>query len=305
MNALAWSTIGVTLVVSLGVDLFVHRGGRETSARGALVWTGIWFAVAAAFGVLVLLLRGGSAMQDYFAAYLLEESLSVDNLFVFLMIFEGLRIPPPRQHQVLFFGVLGALAFRAAFIFAGAAALERWHWLNFVFGGILVFAALRAVLSVPADGESRFVRWLSRHLPVSDRLEGGRFFVRQSGRVLATPLVVALVGLELSDLVFAIDSVPAALSVSGDRFVVYSSNALAICGLRSLYLVLRGVLRQLPHLHHGIAGVLLFTGLKMICHPWVRIPSWISIAVTLSCVGLAVASSLRARRPQQAAPDHA
>jgi TerC family integral membrane protein len=301
MNAMAWAIITATLVVSLGVDLFVHRRGHGTSARGAAVWMGIWFALAAAFGLLVLVLRGGSAMQDYFAAYLLEESLSVDNLFVFMMIFEGLRVPPSSQHRVLFFGVLGALIFRAAFIIAGAAALESWRWLNFVFGGILLVAAVRAVMSVPAGGENRFVRWLSRNLPVSERLEGGRFFVRRSGKILATPLVVALIGLEVSDLVFAIDSVPAALSISGDRFVIYSSNALAICGLRSLYLVLRGVLRELPFLHHGIAAVLLFTGLKMISHHWVSIPSWVSITVTLFCIGASVGFSLRMRRAQQPA----
>lgn len=299
MEELAWISIAATLVVSLGVDLFVHRGERRTSVKSAAIWTGIWVALGAAFGLVVLLLRGGAAVQDYYAAYLIEESLSVDNLFVFLVIFEGLKIPEQNQHVVLFWGVLGALILRAAFVFVGAAALEHWHWVRFVFGGALLFAGGRALFSDLGEGDRPLIRWLSKHLPVSTHVDGARFFVRQAGRRVATPLLIALIGLELTDLLFAIDSVPAALSVTNDRFVVYSSNALAICGLRSLYLVLRRVLGDLPHLHYGIAGVLLFTAVGMISRPWLAIPSWVSIIVTITCLTLSVLASLRTRRRRE------
>jgi tellurite resistance protein TerC len=293
MEALAWILIAATLAVSLGLDLLAHRGDRGASTRNAAVWSAIWIGLGAGFGVAVGLLRGGAALRDYYATYLIEESLSIDNLFVFLVIFQGLAIPLERQRTVLFFGVLGALVFRGLFVLAGSAALERWRGASLVFGGILLVAGLRAMKSNPAQGgDSRIVRWLSRRLPVSGELSGSRFLVRQSGRTLATPLLVALVALELSDVVFAVDSVPAALSVSHDRFVVYASNALAICGLRSLYLVLGRVIGGLPYLHFGIGSVLLFTAFKLITQAWFETPAWLTIVVTSACIGTAVATSL-------------
>src|SRR5262245_58857690 len=274
--AWAWISLGVILALSLGVDLLAHRHGRGTSMRSAGVWTVIWVSLGIAFGGVVYAFRGGGAVPDYYAAYLIEESLSVDNLFVFLVIFQGLRVPVELEHRVLFFGVLGALVFRALFVMAGAAALERWQWVSFAFGAILIIAAVRAVRVHPGEGENGLVRWMMQHLPVSRGFDRGRFLTVQNGRRVVTPLLLALIALELSDLLFAIDSVPAALSVSRDRFVVYSSNALAICGLRSLYLVLRRLLSDLPHLHYGIAAVLLFTGAKMLVHQWLAIPSWVS-----------------------------
>jgi TerC family integral membrane protein len=299
MDRLGW-VAAVTLGASLLLDLFLHRRGREATVRAAGVWTAIWLALGAGFGVLILALRGPSDMQDYFAAYLIEQSLSLDNLFVFLVIFQSLRIPTERQHGVLFFGVLGALVFRGLFIYAGSAALARWHWADIAFGALLLLAAVRTLRKNPAEGESRLLGWLSRHLPVTERAHGTRFMIRENGRLLATPALLALVGLELSDIMFAIDSVPAALSISQDRFIVYTSNAFAICGLRSWYLLLGRFLRDLPHLHYGIAAVLLFTGLKMIGQTWVHLPSWLSITVTLSCILISVASSLLGRGSERA-----
>lgn len=298
MAAWAWVSIIATLATSLGIDRLVHRRGRAHSARDAAVWTGIWLAIGVAFGAVVYVFSGAAAVPDYYAAYLIEESLSVDNLFVFLIIFRGLGVPSELEHDVLFLGVLGALLFRAAFVMAGAAALARWQWVSYVFAAILIVAALRAARSRPGEGggENQLVRWLFKHLPVSRGFEGRRFMTARGGRRVATPLLLALIGLELSDLVFAIDSVPAALSVSRDQFVVYSSNALAICGLRSLYLVLRNLLRDLPHLHYGIAAVLAFTGVKMLSQPWLEIPSWVSMLVSAACIGLAVGASLISRR---------
>lgn len=295
MDRIGWVVAASTLGASLAIDLFVHRRGRAMSGRAAGLWTAIWTALGVGFGLLILALRGASDMQDYFAAYFIEQSLSLDNLFVFLVIFQSLRIPDERQHTVLFFGVLGALVFRALFVYAGSAALARWQWAGMAFGALLLVAAVRALRSEPGRGESRVLGWLARRLPFTDKPRANEFLVRQNGRVLATPLLLALCGLELSDIMFAIDSVPAALSVSHDRFVVYTSNAFAICGLRSWYLLLSRYLRELPHLHYGIAGVLLFTGLKMLGQQWVHVPSGISIIITLSCILIAVAASLVGR----------
>jgi tellurite resistance protein TerC len=299
MQALPWIIVGVTLAASLAVDLFVHRGARHVSVKSAGIWTAIWVSLGLAFGLVVLLLRGNKAMQQYYAAYLIEESLSIDNLFVFMLTFSALRIPREHQREVLFWGVLGALLCRGAFILAGAAALERWHWVNYLFGAVLLIAAVRALKADSAPEDNRLLQWLSRHLPVTQQIEGTHFLVRREGRWLMTPLLLALIGLELSDLLFAVDSVPAALSISRDDFVVYSSNALAICGLRSLYLVLNSVLADLPYLHYGIGGVLLFTSARMLTGSWVNLPDWLSIVITVCCIGLSVAFSLRARRRQR------
>jgi tellurite resistance protein TerC len=303
-SALPWISLVALLALSLGTDLFAHRHGQGASMKNASIWTGVWIGLGIAFGAVVFAFRGGAAVQDYYAAYLIEESLSVDNLFVFLVIFQALRVPAALEHQVLFFGVLGALVFRAIFVLAGAAALERWQWVSYVFGAILIVAAVRAARSHSSGADSRLVRWLYRHLPVSDGFAGTRFIIRQDGRLLVTPLLLALIGLELSDIVFAVDSVPAALSVSRDEFVVYSSNALAICGLRSLFLVLRNLLSDLPYLHYGIASVLLFTGAKMLTHAWLPIPSWASMLVSASCIGVAAAASVWAKRRPAPTPLH-
>jgi TerC family integral membrane protein len=299
MDRLGWILATVTLAASLALDLILHRRGRSVSVRAAAVWTSIWVAIGLSFGLVILALRGPSAMQDYYAAYLIEQSLSLDNLFVFLLIFQSLRVPEDRQHEVLFYGVLGALFFRAVFVFAGSAALERWHWVDTVFGALLLVAAVRALTSNPGGGESRLLGWLSRRLPVTERLHGTKFLARQDGKLMVTPLLLALIGLELSDIMFAIDSVPAALSITQDRFIVYTSNAFAICGLRSMYLLLNRFLLGLRHLHYGIAGVLLFTGSKMIGQSWLHVPSWLSIVITLSCITLSVAASLLDRGVRQ------
>jgi tellurite resistance protein TerC len=302
MDQVGWIVAAVTLGASLVLDLVLHRRGRSTSTRAAGVWTSIWIAIGISFGLFILALRGAPDMQDYFAAYIIEQTLSLDNLFVFLVIFGSLRIPEDRQHEVLFYGVLGALFFRAVFVFAGSAALERWHWVDIVFGALLLVAAFRAFRSNPVEGRGRLIGWLSRRLPVTDRLHGTHFVVRLSGKLMVTPLLLALIGLELTDVMFAIDSVPAALSISQDRFIVYTSNAFAICGLRSLYLLLNRFLGGLRYLHYGIAGVLVFTGFKMIGQAWVHVPSWLSIAITLSCITASVVASVlgRGARPAPA-----
>lgn len=285
--------MGVTLLV----DLIVHRGGRETSRQAAAVWSGVWIAIGLGFGGLIGWVLGARAAEDYLAAYLIEKSLSVDNLFVFLVIFGTLRIPSEAQHKVLSYGIFGALVFRALFVFLGIAAIERWHWIVYIFAGLLLYAAWRAVRDNPAEHkESKAVQWLARHLPVSSHLDGERFFTRRNAKLVATPLLLAVAAVELTDIAFAIDSVPAALSVTRDRFLVYSSNAFAILGLRALYLVLARTIADLAYLHYGLAFVLAFAGLKMIFAPWVHVPGWLSVLIIGVAVTVAVLASLRRNR---------
>jgi tellurite resistance protein TerC len=307
MNIPTWIWVvfwGVILVL-LAVDLLAHRGRHGQSHKAALIWSGVWIGAGLAFNALVWKVFGARHAQEYLAAYFIEKSLSLDNVFVFLVIFRSLAIPPKLQHNVLFLGIFGALVFRALFIFLGAEALERWHWVAYVFGAILLITAWRVFREDPAkEVENKAVRWLARRLPVSQELHGKHFIVKQNGRRLITPLLLALMGLELTDILFAVDSVPAAFAVTQDTFIIYSSNAFAILGLRALYLLLAGTVGKLRYLHYGLAGVLAFAGLKMVLEPWIHVPPLLSVAIILGLIIPAVVFSQRAlRRDERRPPD--
>jgi tellurite resistance protein TerC len=292
-----WLTFAGTLATLLAIDLFVHRGDRGASRRSAAIWTVVWIATGLAFGLLVWAVLGGRAAQDYLAAYAIEKTLSVDNLFVFLLIFSSLNIPPNKQGTVLLWGIFGALVFRGAAIFAGAAAVERWDWTSYVFGGLLALAAVRTFREDPTENrESRMVGWLSRHLPMTCDASSGRFLVAGPNGRVATPLLLALVSIELTDILFAIDSVPAAFSVTDHEFLIYSSNAFAILGLRALYTVLASSLRRLAYLHYGLAAVLAFTAAKILLEGWVHIPAALSLAIVVILVATSIAWSVHAER---------
>jgi tellurite resistance protein TerC len=238
---------------------------------------------------------GRDAAEEYLAAYLIEESLSLDNLFVFLLVFQTLHIPLENQRRALFWGIIGALVFRAIFIFLGVAALARWEWIQYLFGALLLIAALRAAREPKeAAVESLLVGWLSRHLPMTNDVNSPRLFVRESGALLMTPLLVAIVALELSDILFAIDSVPAALSVTRREFLVYSSNAFAILGLRSLYVVLIASLERVRYLHYGLAAVLAFAAFKLLTDDWLPVPPLLSVAIIVAILAGTIAVSLAA-----------
>jgi tellurite resistance protein TerC len=290
-----WGWIAFAVLVSslLAIDLFAHRAKHGASRRSAYIWSGIWIAAGLLFTLFVWFVFGARQAQEYLAAYLIEKSLSLDNLFVFLIIFQSLAIPREYQHNVLYWGIFGALLFRAVFIFLGIAAIERFEWVTYVFAAILLLAAWHALRKdVTALEANKMVKWLARHLPVTPRIHGSRFFVRQNGRLRATPLLLALVGLELTDIVFAIDSVPAALAVSRNRFVVYSSNVFAILGLRALYSALAHALTGLRYLHIGLAGVLAFAAVKIIVDEWVPIHPLAAVGITALLIGGAVWFSL-------------
>jgi tellurite resistance protein TerC len=255
------------------------------------------------FNVGVWRVLGPERGQEFLAAYLLEKSLSVDNLFVFLLIFGRFGIKSELQRRVLTWGIIGALVSRGIFIGLGAAAIQRWHWVLYVFGGLLIVIGLRMLKKDDdeAPGEGRLMPFLQRHLPYTSQLEGPHFMVHRNGRRVFTPLMLALVAVEMTDVVFAIDSIPAAFAITTEPFIIYSSNIFAILGLRSLYLLLAGALGNLKYLHYGLAVVLCFAGVKMLGSQWFHLPSYISLSVIIGCVGISVVASLLARRGEQRA----
>ena len=299
VTPLEWGIFGVLVLVMLGVDLVAHRHTHHESKKRAYAWSVGWILLGLAFGGFVWARLGGTAAQEYLGAYLLEKSLSLDNLFVFLVIFASLNVPEDSQRRVLFWGIFGALVFRALFILLGLEAIERWHWVVYVFGAFLVVAALRVARRHPSEeSDSKVVHWLEKRMPVTREFEGSKFFTRVDGKRQATPLLIALLAIELTDIAFAIDSVPAALAVSQNVFVVYTSNVFAILGLRALYIALAKTVHELRYLHWGLAAVLGFAGLKMLLSDWFHMPPLLSVGIIVTCIALAVWWSLRARKKE-------
>jgi len=284
----------------MAVDLFVvHRTPHAVKPREALFWAGLWVALAILFnsGIAIWYSRQGAV--EFFSAYLIELSLSVDNLFVFLVIFRYFRIPPDLQHRLLFVGVLSALVMRALFIMVGLALLERFHWMTYVFGLILILTALRLLLKPSEEVEierNLVMRIARRFLRITPVYHGGHFLIRQHGRLVATPLFIALILIESTDLLFALDSIPAALAISRDPFIVYTSNAFAILGLRTFFFVLAGMMNRFVYLHYGLAVILSFVGVKMLLASVYKIPPGASLGFIASVLLTSVVFSLLVRR---------
>ena len=293
-----WPAFLAGLVVMLLVDLLVlHRDAHEISVREASISSAAWIAIGVAFTLVVWWTLGGTAATQYITGYVIEKSLSVDNVFVWAVIFSYFSVPGKFQHRVLFWGIFGALILRAIFIFAGVALLERLDWLLFVFGGLLLFTAVRVATHDAGEihpERNPVLKLVRRVVPVTPDFDGQKLFTRVSGRHLATPLFVVLVLIEATDVVFAVDSVPAILAVSRDPFVVFSSNALAILGLRALYFVLEGARERLVHLNRGLGVILFYVGVKMIISRWYHIDTLISLAVIAVVLTITVVTSLKA-----------
>ena len=303
--AVFWGLVALVLVVDLAF-------ARTHALRGAAIWSAAWIGLGLGFGAWVWLRFGGEAGLAYLTAYTLEKSLSIDNLFVFALIFQQTGIPPPLQRRALFWGIAGALLMRAVMIGAGVYLLARFHWLIYPFAVLLVYAAVRML-----RGEEQQVRlaeatcalcssWVGRVVPIHRAQEGSRFLVRKEGRLMATPLLVALIAIEATDLVFAVDSIPAVLAVTRDPFLVYTSNVFALLGLRSLYFVLAGVMRELRFLRPGLAVMLLFAAAKMVLGGLVEISPAVSLAVVGGILLLSVVASrlFPGRKPARPACRH-
>jgi tellurite resistance protein TerC len=294
-----WAATLAVILTMLAVDLLAHRHGRADTARQAVLWSGVWLALGVGFGAVVWAIAGAQHAGEYFGGYLIEKSLAVDNIFVFALIFSDFAVPRAYQHRVLFLGVLGALVMRAAFIVGGAALLDRFHWVLYVFGAVLLVAAWRMARTRgehSGPGRSRAIALIRRVIPIVDAYRGQRFLVRRAGRLAATPLLVVLILIEVSDLVFAVDSIPAVFAVTDEPFLVFTSNAFAILGLRALYFLLADLMHRFTYLKLGLAVVLGFVGLKMLLLDLVHIPIAISLAVIAACLAVAVGASLRIPR---------
>jgi tellurite resistance protein TerC len=291
----AWGGFIAFVLAMLALDLGVfHKKSHVVGAKEALVWSLVWVSLALLFGVGVWIQLGADRGIEYLTGYLIEKSLSVDNIFVFAVIFGALAIPPVHQHRVLFWGILTALVLRAVMIFGGVALLERFHWLIYVFGGFLVITGLRMLAEkghTPPEERWGF-RLVRRLVPSTHRYDGSRFFTIENGRRLATPLFLALVLVEITDVIFAVDSIPAIFAVTRDPFIVFTSNIFAIMGLRSLYFLLAGAMSRFHYLKHGLAAVLVFVGIKMSIVEWVKLPPLVSLAVILGLLGAAMWASV-------------
>ena len=298
---LVWITFNAALLLMIAIDLVVlRRRAHEVHPREALIASAVWIGVALAFAAGLWFFEGRSPSLQFLTGYVIEESLSADNLFVILMLFSHFAVPEQYQHRVLFWGILGAMVMRLGLIIAGVTLIKTLHFLVFVFGGIVVLAGIQMLRRTEPhiDPKRNFgLRLLRRIMPISDELDNGHFITRVRGRWHATPLLAALVVIEFADLAFAVDSVPAVLAVSRDPFIVYSSNALAILGLRSLYFALAGVMRMFRHLSVGLALVLIFVGIKMLISEWIEIPILITLLVIIATLGTSILFSLRPARP--------
>jgi tellurite resistance protein TerC len=294
-----WIEFNLFVLIAVALDLCVfHRRPHKISIREALVWSAIWIGAAAAFAVGVYHFYGAQPALEFSTGYLIEKSLSVDNLFVFLVLFRTFGVPAEFQHRVLAWGILGALIMRGVMIAAGAALVERFNWIMYVFGAFLIYAAIHML--VAGDGathpeKNKFVQFLSRHIRMTKSFSGQKFFVRENGLLYATPLFLVLLVVEVTDVTFAVDSIPAIFGITRDAFIVYTSNVFAILGLRTLYFLLAGVLDRLTYLKYGLAGVLAFVGAKMLVEAWVHVSVVWSLGIVLGILATATIASLLAK----------
>jgi tellurite resistance protein TerC len=296
----AWLALLAFMFVLLAFDIVVvHRKAHEVHIREASIESAVWIALGLAFTGVIAVAFGGAAAGEYVSGYLIEKSLSVDNVFVWALILSYFKIPTKYQHRVLFWGIFGALALRAIFIFAGVALIEKFDWILYVFGAFLVYTAVKLIVEAEEEldpASSRFMKLINRVVPTSPDFDGQKLFTRMNGVRVATPLFAVLVLIEFTDVLFAVDSVPAVLAVSREQFIVFSSNAFAILGLRALYFLLADAHARFTYLKEGLAIILAFVGVKMLIAEWYHIPTWISLLVIAIVLLVSIGFSLKADR---------
>lgn len=299
-----WVGFILFVLIALALDLGVfHRKAHKIEIREAALWSAVWVGLAMAFGYFVWHWHGSQRGLEYFTGYVIEKALSIDNLFVFLVIFRTFQVDEKVQHRVLEWGILGALVMRGIMIAAGAALISRFQWILPVFGLFLVYTGLHMIWKHGKQvhyERNPIFRFASKHLRVTKEYHGTSFFVRQAGQLFATPLLLVLLVVEISDVTFAVDSIPAIFGITRDPFIVFSSNVFAILGLRSMYFLLSDLLQYLRYLGYGLAVVLLFIGVKMVAEPWVHISVHVSLAVVGGILLLATVLSLWAGKPKDA-----
>ena len=291
-----WVVFGVVVLATLLVDLLVfHRRPHAMSLREASAWTGVWVSLAALFAAVVFLVEGSVKGLEFVTGYVVEWSLSVDNLFVFIVIFSYFAVPLAYQHRVLFWGIMGAVFMRGIFIAAGVGLLSYFHWMIYLFGAFLVFTGIKIMRAGDVEvepGKNPILRFFTRLMPVEPSYDRQRFFIRREGRLVATALVPVLIVVESTDVMFATDSVPAILAITRDPFIVYTSNVFAILGLRAMFFLLAGVMGLFRYLKIGICIVLMFVGVKMLISEFYKIPISVSLAMVVSILASSVLASV-------------
>jgi tellurite resistance protein TerC len=291
-----WAGFGVFVILALAIDLALHRDAHEIGFTEALAWSIVWIALALLFNGFVYTRFGREAALEFFTGYVVEKSLSVDNIFVFVALFQAFAVPSRLRHRVLFWGIIGAVLLRAVFIFAGAALMARFHWVMYLFGGILVITGVRLLVRREADVDPRrnpLYRAFARIVPLTPDYAGDRFVVQADGKRRATPLLAALVAVETVDVIFAIDSIPAIFAITTDPFLVFTSNIFAILGLRAMFFLIGDAVVKFRHLGVGLALVLLFIGAKMMATDFIHLPILVSLAIIVGLIGASLLASLR------------
>jgi tellurite resistance protein TerC len=295
-STILWISFNAFVLLMLAVDLGIfHRKSHEVTIKEALSWTGVWITLAMLFNIFIYYYFEKDKAIEFFTGYLIEKSLSVDNIFVIIMIFSYFNVPKSYQHKVLFWGILGALVMRAIFIFAGIELIHKFHWLIYIFGGFLIFTGVRMVTAgdTKLDLEQNpVVKFVRRIVRITPSFHEDNFFTKINGVWWATPLFLVVMMIEATDLIFAVDSIPAILAISEDPFIVYTSNVFAILGLRSMYFALAGIEQYFKYLKYGLALILVFVGTKMCIVDFVKIPVEVSLIVIVFVLGIAMIASL-------------
>ena len=291
-----WTGFNIFILIMLALDLGVfHRKSREITVKEAFLWTALWITLAFAFNIIVYYTQGEDKAFEFFTGYLIEKSLSVDNIFVIILIFSYFQVPQAYQHKVLFWGILGALVMRAAFIFVGVELIHKFHWLIYIFGAFLIYTGIKIVKSGDMSidpAKNPLIKFAKRFFSVTEDFVKDRFFVKIDERIWATPLFLVVILIESTDLIFAVDSIPAILAISDDSFIVYTSNVFAILGLRSLYFALAGIEKYFKYLKYGVSAILIFVGIKMSIMDFYKIPVEISLAFIFIALSLATLASM-------------
>ncbi len=293
---LVWGIFSLLILGMLFLDLVVfHREEHEVSLREALIWTGIWIVLGLLFSLFIYTQKGLDATLAYLAGYLVEKSLSLDNIFVFQVIFTYFAVPAKYRHKILFWGVVGALVMRGVFIVAGVTLIKMFHWVVYLLGLLLVYTGIRMVTEhgkVIEPERNPVIRLARRLVPMTSHYEGGRFFVRKDGRLYATPLLAVLLVVESTDVVFAVDSIPAIMALTTDPVIIYTSNVFALLGLRALYFALSGLLQLFHYLNYGLSVILVFVGVKMLISGFYKIPTWVALLVVVVTLTASIVASL-------------
>ena len=307
MTESIWFWVGflalVAVLMAFDLGLF-NRGSKHIDAKKAIRMTIVWISIAVLFGIFVLFTLGTDKAIEFYTGYIFEESMSIDNLFVFILIFSFFKIPDDYQHKALYYGIFGALIFRAIFIFAGAELMERFDIVIYIFGIILLIAALKTIFKKNGEEEeNKMAIWLSKVFKTSPELDGDKFFTRVDGKLIMTPLLLCVIVIELSDVIFALDSIPAVLAISTDTFIVYTSNIFAIMGLRSLYFTIKESMKSLRFLNYGLGIILAFVAFKLLTEKFIEIPVLASLLVIITVLAITVILSLKFKEPATQSSD--